>query len=117
MTFATNLQGVALQLLTNYGRSISLQRVTEGAYNTSTSTLASGTTTSYSGYGHPSPYTSNELANVDLLSTDIKLILYSTTMPLVGDVVTIDSVIYRVLSVQKVNAQGVNIIYKLQLRV
>jgi hypothetical protein len=117
MTFATNLRTVALNLLTNYGQSVSLQRVTEGSYNTSTSALATGTTTSYTGYGYPSPYNSTELANNDILSSDIKLLLFTTTLPLVGDVATIDTIVHRVLSVQRISAQGSDIIYKLQLRV
>lgn len=116
MSFATNMQTVASNLLTSYGRSITLSRVTEGAYDTATSSLTPGSTTSYSGYGHPSPYTTEEVDGSTVLIDDIKLLLYTSSTPLVGDTATLDSIVHRVISVQKLSAQGINIVYKLQLR-
>lgn len=117
MSFATNLQATASTLLTKYGRAVTLGRVAEGAYDTATSAVAAGTTTAFSGYGHPSPYKLSDIDGVVVQGGDIDLLLYSSTEPLVGDIAAIDSLNYRVMSVQKLNAQGIDIAYKLQLRV
>jgi hypothetical protein len=117
MSFATDLKATALSLLTTYGRSIVFTRVVEGSYVTTTSAVGAGTTTTYTVYGHTSPY---KAANIDGVTTqrgDIEVLIYSPTEPLVGDSAAIDTLSYRVLSIQKLNAQGVNIAYKLQLRV
>lgn len=116
MTFATRMQSTALNLLTKYGRSVTLTRVTEGTYNPETSDTGVSFTTTFSGYGHPSPYSVQELDNELILLTDIKLLFYSTTVPSIGDTASIDNLSYRVMSVQKLNAQGQNIVYILQLR-
>lgn len=117
MTFASDLQGVALDLLSDLGESITLSRVVEGDYNTATSEAGATPPTTYTGYGHPSPYNKNEVDGSTILMSDIRLLIYTTTTPLVGDVATIDGVAHRVESVQKIRAQGTNIIYKLQLRI
>lgn len=117
MTFAANMQATALSLLTQYGRAVTLGRVVEGSYDTATSAVSAGTTTSYSGKGHTSPYKASEVDGAVVQGGDVNLLLYATTEPLVGDTATIDARVYRVMTVDKLNAQGVNIAYKLQLRV
>ncbi len=117
MSFATNMQATTLRLLTLYGRPVTLGRVAEGTYNTATSAVAAGTTTSYSGKGHPSPYKLSDIDGALVQGGDIDLLLYSSTEPLVGDTASINSLSYKVMGVNKLNAQGLNIAYKLQLRV
>lgn len=117
MTFASNMQAVALRLLTKYGQSVSGTRVVEGVYNPNIGAAISETTTTYSGYAHPAPFTNAEIATGTVLASDVQLLLSTTTEPLVGDVITLSGVTYRVLSVGKVCAQAAIIIYKIQLRV
>lgn len=117
MSFATNMQSTALRLLTTYGESVSFTRTVEGEYNPITSEAAPSVTSSYNGYGHPSPYNKNEIDGTVILASDVSLLSYLTTVPIVGDVATLDNVAHRVMNVQKIRAQGLNIIYRLQLRI
>lgn len=117
MTFATNMQSVANRLLTNYGQSVTFSRETQGTFVPSTGAVGSGTSTTYTAKVHPSDYTAEEIDGVSVLYGDVKLLTYSTTEVLVGDTVSLDGVIYRVMSVMKTNAQGSNIVYKVQVRV
>lgn len=117
MTFATNMQSVASRLLTKYGRVVTLTRVTEGAYNPSTSDAADGATITYSGVAHPSPYTVAEIATGTVTVGDVRLLIYTTTAPLIGDTAVVDTVTYRVMNVDRVSVQGQDIIYRLQLRI
>ncbi len=117
MTFSTNLKAVATRLLTIYGRPVDLDRAEEGAYNPYTSETGTDTVTSYSGNGHPSPYSATEIAAGSVEVKDIQLLLQTDTLPLIGDVATIDDDVYRVMNVTRVSAQGEDIVYKLQLRI
>ncbi len=117
MTFATNMQTVALNLLTKYGRSVAFSRTVEGPYDPITSSVDIVSTTSYTALAHPAPYTVAEIATGMVTIKDIKLLAYSATLPLIGDAASIDGDSYRVMNVDKVSAQGTNIIYRLQLRI
>lgn len=116
MSFATNLQDVANKILTTYGRAVTMTRVTEGSYDTSSSSTGSGTTITYNGVAHPSPYRSEEIDNTIILVNDVKLLVYTLGVPLVGDTTVLDGTTHRVMSVNRLNAQGLNIVYELQLR-
>lgn len=117
MTFASNMQSVASSLLTKYGRSVPFSRTVEGDYNPTTSGVGSGIDTTYTGIGHPSPYTAAEIATGTVTVKDIKLLTYSITTPLIGDTAVIDDDVYRVMNVDRISAQGEDIVYRLQLRI
>lgn len=117
MTFATNMQAVALNLLRGYGQAVTLSRSVEGVYIPETAETAAASDTTYSGYIHTSPFSTSEVDGVTILATDISAYLYSTTLPLSGDTVSIDNVSYRVMQVNQLKAQGIKIVYRLQLRV
>lgn len=74
----------------------------------------------YSAYGLPDGYNSLEVDGTSVRNADIKLWLSTPTtgeIPLVGDTATIDSVVHRVVNVNKITAQGSNLIYELQCRI
>lgn len=117
-TFSTNLTATALRLLTKFGQSITFTRTTEGAFDPATNTTAAGSDSNYTGFAHPSEYTRFERDLESVRQDDIKLLVQQTTTePEIGDRFTLDSVIYEVLEVDKIKAQGDTIIYKLQGRV
>lgn len=117
MTFATNTQATASRLLTKYGQTVTFSRTTQGTFVSSTGAVGAGTSSTYSAKVHPKSYKAQEIDNVSILTGDILLIAYSTTAILVGDTVSLDSVIYRVQNAEKINAVGSTIIYKAQVRV
>ena len=115
MTFSSRMSGTAERLLTAYGTSISVSRTTSSDYNTVTGDVTEATTT-YSGFGNPDTFNFQEIDNVNILSTDIKLLFRSDTAPLVGDIITLRYSTYRVLNVGIAIAQDTDILYTLQLR-
>ena len=116
--FSDEIKAVALDLLTEFGEAITFTRVTEGAYNPATLTTATGSTTTFSGYGVPTNYGTREVDLEIVQQSDIKLYVNATsTEPAVGDTVSIDSKDYRVLNIIKYAINSENVLYELQLRV
>lgn len=116
-TFSTNMKNVANSLLTNYGQDISFVRWTTSEYNTATGAVEPMQSTTFSGKGHPNNYRLDEIDGETIQVNDVRLIVYSVTAPQIQDEATVDSVIYRVMNVEKLQAQGEAIVYRLQLRV
>jgi hypothetical protein len=116
-TFSTSLKNTALSLLTTYGQQVTFTRHVTSEYNVNTGSVDSVSTTTYTCYVHPSSYNLSEIDGQTIQLNDVALIVYSTTEPLIQDEASIDNIIYKVLAVEKVKAQGEAIIYRLQLRV
>lgn len=116
MALSDRMLATSLRLLQQYGESISITRDSTGAYAPSTGTVTDNADTTYTGYGYPTTYRINERDNTLIQANDIRLILRSDTTPLIGDIVLIRGVKYTTINVEKISVQGVNIIYKLQLR-
>lgn len=113
----SNLVTLARNLLTDYGESVSFSRVAEGAYDPATSGVAAGTTTNYTGYAAPTQYNRADVDGDLIRSSDIRLVVeQTTTEPNIGDVVTVDGIIHRVLNVSPIKVSNVDIIYILQIR-
>ncbi len=120
MSFKTRMQAVAQRLTETYGELCSFTRTVEGVFIPTTGETGAGTISTYTAYGHPGSYSIDEIDNSTALSTDIRLIIELTStrvVPLVGDVVSLNSTTYRVMSVNSLKAQGSDIAYILQLRI
>ena len=119
MSFSTNMIAVGRRLIKKYGELITLQRVAEGAYVPTTGAVGAGTTTNYTAYGAPVDYNQSEVDGTTIRTSDTRLWLEvpTTVTPLVGDTATFNSVTQRVISVEKLRAQGNDVVYALQLRV
>jgi hypothetical protein len=73
--------------------------------------------TAYQILGTTNSYKPIEVNGTTILATDISLMCYSETVrPLVGDIVTLDGLAYRVQNVDINYLQGLDIYYILQLR-
>lgn len=116
-TLSTNLRNVANILLTNYGQTISFVRWSTTEYNTTTGGVEPVNSTTFSGRAHPSTYRLDEIDGQTIQLNDIRAIVFSATEPLIEDEATMDDVVYRVMNVEKLQAQGEAIVYRLQLRV
>jgi len=116
MSFSSDMQDVARELLTEFGEAVSVSRSNMVTYDADNGTVIESSPTNYSGVGHPSEYDDQYIDNVNVLKSDIKLLFYSTTMPIAGDVFDVDSISYTAISVIKTRAQGADIYYTVQLR-
>ena len=115
--FSSNMKNVANKLLSTYGQSVSFVRWTTTEYNTATGGVDPVTSATFSGLGHPSSYKLDEIDGQTIQVNDVKMIVYSTSEPQIEDEATVDNVKYRVMNVEKIQAQGEAIVYRLQLRV
>jgi len=109
----------ARRLIQKYGENITLQRVVEGAYDVSDGSVSSGTTTNYSAKGHPAEYSNDEVDGKSIRKSDVKLWLEkpTTQVPTVGDTATLNSKTYKIINVDHLRAQGVDVVYILQCRI
>ncbi len=125
--FSSSLLAVARRLLRKYGQNMSFSRVVEGSFTPSTGAVAAGAAPSYYAYGAPMTLGSGinivgqrELLNTTTMQGDFLVWLEvnnSSSVPLVGDVVTLSGTAYRIISVQQYMAQGSTLIYKLIVRI
>ena len=116
MTFYSGLATTATNLLTDKGQSITFSREVSSSFDPVLGVPTTSTTT-FSGVGAAFGYKQNQIDGEIIQRGDIRLILEATsTAPLIGDTCTIDSVVYKVLFVEKVSPAGTPVIYKLQLR-
>lgn len=117
MTFASDMQAVAFDLLTELGQTLTFTRVTAGDFVPTTGAVNGNLTSTYTALCHPSQYNSEEIDGTLIKRDDLRLIAYTATTPLVGDTVTIDGLSHRLQNVQRIKAQGTDVVYILQARV
>jgi hypothetical protein len=116
MAFAADLQAVAESLLDQYGFSITVTRDVIGAYNTAAGTVTDSADTTFTGVGYPSQYNSQDIDGHVIRQHDIRLIFYSTTLPKVNDIFSVNSRSYTAQNVERITAEAEDIIYIVQLR-
>lgn len=116
--FSDGIVVIATSLLREFGESASFTRIEEGVYDASDGTVGAGTTTNYTGFVVPVDYTGTDIDDVHVQQGDIKLFVEKTsTEPLTGDVVVVDSITYRVMAAIKHRVNGANLLYELQVRI
>lgn len=114
--FYTQMKSVASRLLTDKGQSLTFSRETSSGFNPVTGVNTTSTST-YTGNGASFNYNKAEIDGTLVQRGDIRLLLEAvTTEPEQGDTVTIDSIIYRVMSVSPTSPAGTVVLYELQLR-
>ena len=116
MGLYSGLQTVAANLLASKGQLLTFSRDTETSFDPGPGDVQS-TPSTYTGNGVALDYNKGEIDGTVVVKGDIKLILEATTTaPINGDRVTIDSIIYRVMTVKPTSPAGIVVIYEIQLR-
>lgn len=116
MSFATTMQQTARTLLTKYGQAVSASRDVTSDFNTADGTVAVSTPVTYTGVCYPSNYNQNQIDGTIIQQDDILIILRTDIEPKVNDVLTTGGKAYTIISMQIITAQGLDIIYKCQVR-
>lgn len=112
-----SLTAKVIELLTKYGEPASFVRKSEGVYNPSTATATTPVAASYSGMVYRYPYSQYERANTLIQTEDQRIYAHKMTAePKVGDEVTVDSVAYRIMMVDKITLSGAKLLFQLQVR-
>lgn len=117
MTFYSDLAADAHDMIVEFGQTMTLKRLTPGAYDPATGTLTN-TTTTETATGVELDYTSSEIDGTVILRGDRKLILSTTGIgaPKVDDTVTIGTTVYTLKNVQPLSPGGTVVIYTCQVR-
>ena len=114
MAMSDNMRKVIEKL----GEPCTVTSTEEGAFDPATGTVGAGTTIVQSGFAAPDTYNSYEINGTTVLQGDVKLVLSKLGMrPEVGDTVTMDSVVYRIMDVYPVRMSGADVVYIVQGRV
>ena len=115
--FSDEMQEAASELITELGEAVVCTRGNSGAYDPSDLSVANSPNVEYAGVGAPTQYGINEIDGINIKIDDTLMFFYSTTEPNVGDQFRFNSIDYNVIRVERVRAQGEDIMYKVQLRI
>lgn len=117
MTLATSLRKVASKLMSKFGGTATIRRVTPGAYNTTTGTV-SETTTDTAVRGVLEDVNLREVNDL-IQATDKRLLIAAadiSSAPTTADEVLIGGVTYQVIRVITIEQDNTPITYELILR-
>lgn len=116
--FTDSIIVVARNLLTEFGESVTFSRAVEGAYDTSDGTTGTDTDTNYTGFAVKLDTMNQEDTGLHTKQQNSTIFVEKTSVvPLIGDEVLISTTTYRVMDVERFSVSGVDVLYKLQLRV
>lgn len=110
----TALQNSAGALLQKFGRQLTFTRTTDGAYDPETGTKTQ-TVTTYTKYGCVFDYSDSEIGGGNIQAGDRRVLAEGHSYA-VGDTVSLDSEIYRVISISNTQPAGTNLACNLQVR-
>ena len=113
MSLYTNMAATAKRLLTKFGRAVTITTYTTGTYNTATGAATSSSIDTAT-IGAVFSY-KDSLIDGALIKRGDKYMLCPIAA-LVGDRVTIGTVIYSVIDVKEINPGGTPVMYKFNIR-
>lgn len=121
LTLSQRLAGTALRLLEMYGdTSVVFTRAMPANFDPTTGQGKTPTEFTYTSQGVSSNFTQAEMTSSNVQYGDMKYTIYPPqdgTVPMVGDTVQLNDIVYRIMNVININLQNTTIIYYLQLRV
>lgn len=105
------------RLVVDMGQTVTLRRVSQGAYNTATSTFTV-TNTDVSVTALFLSYKDRQMDGSQILKGDRKIIIYASgvTVPQADDLVILGTDQYRLIDVSVINEAGDNLVYICQGR-
>jgi hypothetical protein len=116
VSFYSDLANVAKRLLTDKGQNVTFSREVSSAFDPVTGQNQIAATT-FTGNGAAFNYNKSEVDGTIVQNGDIRFLVEATaTEPANDDTVTIDNIIYTVMSIKPTSPAGTVVIYELQLR-
>lgn len=116
MALSNTLKKVASQMIKAQGQSCTYTHEEDNAFDPETGKTQSGTTT-FSLNTFVDKFSRDEIDGTNVLKSDLKLIVEAKTdTPEVGDIVYVNGITYRIISVMTVSQAGTAIIYEVQVR-
>ena len=115
--FYDSMAATASRLLAEFGQSVTFTHPVTSSFDPVTGIETPGTPVSIPGYGAAFDYMHTEIDGTIIQKGDIRFLFESTTVaPVIGDTVTIDSVVYRVMDSKPTKPAGTTVLQELQLR-
>ena len=116
--FYDSMAATASRLLAEFGQSVTFTHPVTDIFDPVTGIETPGTPVSIPGYGAAFDYMHSEIDGTLIQRGDIRFLFESTTTaPVIGDTVTIDSVVYRVMDSKPTKPAGSTVLQELQLRI
>ena len=112
MTFYTEMAGVAVELLTEFGQAATLTRTTGKVIDPVTGAITPGTSNDQATIGVIKPYAKNLIDGTLIQVGDKEVVLSPTIPPLTSD--TINGM--QIVNITEVNPAGTVLVYKVQVR-
>lgn len=117
MSFYQNMAATSLRLLTKYGTSISLPRVTGGSVDPITGATVAGTDASVTTTGLLKTYPDSLIDGTRILQGDKVLILSNEQEPLPSDTPTVDGENWTIIRIRTIKPDdSTPVIYMVQVR-
>ena len=117
MSFYSNLATTTARLLTAYGASATLTRVTPGSYDPDTGTVGTGTTATYTGSAAMFDYEQRDIDGTMIRHGDRRMFLQKIdVIPQTGDLITFNGSVFTVLSSRPTDPAGLAVLHELQVR-
>jgi hypothetical protein len=109
------LKSTARKLLANFGQLMTLTQNTSATYSpdTGTNTVTSTSTTDY---GVILPYENISVADSLIQQNDQQVFIQLSVVPKPTDTITINAIIYNIISVKAIEPAAINVLYELQVR-
>ena len=117
-SFSDEMAAVAVDLLTDFGETVSLDLNATTGYNTSTGLSTGDSATTVTGKAVPIDYSSAEINNTTVLQGDIRLYIefVSEIVEVNDTVVMSNGERYRVVNSIRYKLNAASLLYELQLR-
>lgn len=119
MTFYSEMQGVANELLTEFGDTWTLRRVNKGTYNPSTNTRTTDSTDNYSVKCVRQNYKNNQIDGENIQNGDILLLVDAYGLEITPDTTDIfinSSETWQIVNIELIKPGDTIVMYKIQVR-
>ena len=116
MSFYDDMGAVALELLEEFGQSVTLSRETGGSTDPVTGEVTAGTDASVTTTGLIKPYPENMIDGTRILASDRELVLSNEHVPLPSDKPLIGGEEWAIVGIKTVSPAGTDVVYFCQVR-
>lgn len=117
MISASSMGKIALRLITSAGQDVTLTKLTGGTFSGALGAYTSQTSTNYTVKSYIGNYKDSLIDGTMIQRGDRMAYIENTVQPLIDNVITADSIEYKIINVKSININGDAVLYEAQLRV
>lgn len=116
--FYAEMAATAAEMLREFGVSVTVSRLTPGAYDPETGTNAAGTTQTWTPWGVMLEYSQREIDGTNIKAGDQRVYMSTTADldPKPADTVTIGTEVWRVVTSRTLAPAGLKVLLDVQVR-